>query len=1443
MQVILPLFFLVTLLNISVQQVYHVMPSDPSLPGCHADLTCFTIDQYLEQPTIYFTTGSTFVFLSGNHRLNATINLRNVSNITLRGDSHAKITTFHSIECQEVSKLRIESLTFLLHPTLNMETWFLKFTNSSKVVIYFSTFQRSGNFSGNYAGAIHATQSTLDVVGCLFRENSAISGGAIYIMKARVLIVNNMFVDNSAEFHGGAVYLSASLVIISGNSFSGNMAARGGGAISSQYSNVTIGGTSDSDSLSISNCCVDWSLNTTSQYYDTTLSTILDLFVTTVNKSGAYFAGNAGGKGGAVYALNSNVTLNGTVVVFKNNTASKEGGALCVKHKSMVIMKARCMYFIGNEAKTGGAISTVDVTLLIGGEGNAIHVYFLNNSANNAGAIHFQGIENCTVLGNSYFVRNNAFENGGAIATLYGALTISGAIFYANSASLHGGAIASSSHRFTLSGPAIFQKNKANHCGGAIIFETPAHVALNGATINFNENSAKDGGAIYVKGSKLTAVAEVTRFSHNTAQRRGGGIFVTSGYFGHSESILIMYANFTNNTAATCGGALYVHTRAHIHFDNIFAFGNSGSALCFFGGTNVSFSGTTNISKNTGTFGGGVSVTSQSSFLKFVDYSVFDGNNANLGGAMYLPRQTIMLFSGFVLFKNNSAHEDGGALYAIGTDIVIDSYGRMNFSYNSAQNGGAMHLSTSFLTFNYMAKLFTTCNYASKYGGGIYHEDVVTTSQCNFYNSDTTHVSKLPYCFLKFCSASGDHYRNKARAISYNDSSGNGGSFIYGGLLDRCQFNMISEESSIIVPYEYFLENFFQSVTAIAITSDPYQLCFCESDDNYDCLGEKNITIYRGQKFNISLLALNQLRHCTSTNIASVLTSAGRLNLNSQLQTLKPVCYNLTYNIYSTEDSERLQLYTDGPCHDTGVATAIINVMFLPCPDGFRKLYDQCTCEERLRKYNVNCTIYEGVTITKNAGSKLWIGALYENETYQGLILYDSCPMGYCWPGTIDTTLTKPDLQCDRNRNGLLCGSCIDSYSLMFASSKCKECSNTYLVLILPFAAAGIALVIFLSIMRLTVATGMMNSVIFYANIVQANKNQFLHTNRNVLTVFIAWLNFDLGIETCFYNGMTAYIQTWLQFAFPVYMWILVTLIILGSRYSITLSKVVGHNPIAVLATLLLLSYTKILKVTIDVFSFVHLDYPRNKTAVVWLKDGNVPYLQSWHLLLAVVTSLVFVLLFLPYTFLLLLGYKLHRFSGRKSCRWLNRLKPLLDSYYAPYKTHTRYWTGFLLLVRCAMYIVFSFNSLGATDKSLFAIIIVCTIIGLASRYANSGKIYKNISTDIIENSTYLNLIVLSAATLAGFNSAALVYTLIGIVYATLMGITLYHFHITYTVKTAIWLKIRTRTVYLVTSWNNRTAPITDHPISTASSHDPHKIISKTVIELREPLLDSSVVL
>ena len=218
--------------------------------------------------------------------------------------------------------------------------------------------------------------------------------------------------------------------------------------------------------------------------------------------------------------------------------------------------------------------------------------------------------------------------------------------------------------------------------------------------------------------------------------------------------------------------------------------------------------------------------------------------------------------------------------------------------------------------------------------------------------------------------------------------------------------------------------------------------------------------------------------------------------------------------------------------------------------------------------------------------------------------MMDTCPFDFCVEASVNITLinlcsddsdfTYFDVQCNHNHSGMLCGSCSSDYSISLGTLHCLDsCSNSHLALIIPFALAGMALVAVLLLLNLSVANGTINGLIFFVNIIQANHAAFFPLGKTtVLTVFIAWLNLDLGLETCFYDGMNTYAYTWLQFLFPFYVWFLIGVIIFASRYSKRISKSLGTNPVAVLATLFLLPYSKLLRNIIAVLSVTQLEYP-----------------------------------------------------------------------------------------------------------------------------------------------------------------------------------------------------------------------------------------------------------
>ena len=174
----------------------------------------------------------------------------------------------------------------------------------------------------------------------------------------------------------------------------------------------------------------------------------------------------------------------------------------------------------------------------------------------------------------------------------------------------------------------------------------------------------------------------------------------------------------------------------------------------------------------------------------------------------------------------------------------------------------------------------------------------------------------------------------------------------------------------------------------------------------------------------------------------------------------------------------------------------------------------------------------------------------------------------------------------------------------------------------------------------------MINGLILFANIIQAQRATFFAQDAfsSFLSKFIALLNLDQGIEICLYNGLDDYTITWLQFLFPLYIWLIAAALIVSSHYSTRVSWLIGNNAVQVLATLFLITYAKLLQLIIEVFSFITLTYPDSYKRTVWLIDGNVEFLKGKHIPLFLVT-VIFVLISLPYTFILLTIQFLYKIS------------------------------------------------------------------------------------------------------------------------------------------------------------------------------------------------------
>ena len=330
-----------------------------------------------------------------------------------------------------------------------------------------------------------------------------------------------------------------------------------------------------------------------------------------------------------------------------------------------------------------------------------------------------------------------------------------------------------------------------------------------------------------------------------------------------------------------------------------------------------------------------------------------------------------------------------------------------------------------------------------------------------------------------------------------------------------------------------------------------------------------------------------------------------------------------------------------------------LSIPVLPCPTCFVLLNNSCACNVLLRNHNLECYISNQ---TAQLSGYQWVG-----NTSKGILAdFDECPFDYCInKGVIN--LTNYSSQCNYSRTDILCGKCQPGLSTTFGTSQCRACSHYYLFLIIPFAIMGQVLVALLVVLNLTVTAGTLNGMIFYANIFRINDNIFFPANQRsplveFLSTSIAWFNLDFGIETCFYDGMDGYVKTWLQFVFPAYIFTLIGIIIVAGRYSSSISKLCRFNAVPVLATLILLSYSKILRTIITIVSSAPLE-TEESTDIVWLYDGNVQFLEPKHAVLFVFGLSVLIFFVFPYTILLLIAPCLQTKSHWRCFHWINRIQ------------------------------------------------------------------------------------------------------------------------------------------------------------------------------------------
>ncbi len=453
-------------------------------------------------------------------------------------------------------------------------------------VTRFVNFERC-TFDGNqgyYGGAIslYAASSEypnggiVTATDCVFTANQAVkqtggtsnaSGGAIFSDRiSSVTLRNSSFTDNTAELEGGAMYFSGeSDVELTDCTVKNSYAGQHGGAISVRSSYLDIINCDISQSSCINNGGTMYIAYVSNREMNSKVNIVDSAFSNSQSIEGY---------GGFIYATKRALENEHPVLSVKNTTFNG-----------------------GSTAKSGGAIMI----------SNGMQVYFKNVD-----------ILNSTALGGK----------GGALYTSGGIVEYDGGTISGCSASTNGGGIeCEGSANITLN--KITASNNTATGSGGFMYANNATIKLYNSTVSGNSSDGTSGG-IY---AQCTLNVYNTLFENNRTIGNGGAITVyTSG-----QPAVIQDCTFKNNSADDKGGALYVSGKSLLNLYNITATDNNadlgGFMLVTTTGTEVILSGAV-LSDNTAVTEGPIICGNSTGAVLKIDKSTSNYDNAYWSAAV-----------------------------------------------------------------------------------------------------------------------------------------------------------------------------------------------------------------------------------------------------------------------------------------------------------------------------------------------------------------------------------------------------------------------------------------------------------------------------------------------------------------------------------------------------------------------------------------------------------------------------------------------------------------------------------------------------------------------------------------------------------------------------------------------------------------------------------------
>ena len=749
--------------------------------------------------------------------------------------------------------------------------------------------------------------------------------------------------------------------------------------------------------------------------------------------------------------------------------------------------------------------------------------------------------------------------------------------------------------------------------------------------------SSLDYGAVYIGIINpgfvpIQIVFTLCTFLGNFVENTGACLYIS----------VYQFADNTDNVSITLDSTIVLKNSQYTEFPYL----SSAGIFYFYRINRVDITGTSNFSNNYGSV-----ISSKNSNVYLSGNLTFNNNHAMTGPAINLVGNCQLYFMNGVIakFTDNWAQLVGGAIYADGSE----SYDKCVIQIDID-----------------ISQIIFLNNEARRAGNSIYAKPIYS---CYINNN------------LKYLKPSNETIAYYEKYFNFTNNKLNT------TLLQLSTVpQILSQGAGTQIPRRVYPgQEIYYCISAI------------------DALGRK---VY-------STIAIDIVRNHSQTHIPK--TTKVWLSFDDQEQLIQEntKCTVIGVTVHTNDKVNIINaMIVFSQYSQTQIKTEILKIHLCPLGFSLNITIGACTLSQsfmNLQKHggslftikaNLSNQLIERPSLTNS-----WAGIM---ENIHDLGVSPTCPLGYCDSNQTLYYFYSGDLTskhtfklsdgitdyhtplCLYQREGTLCGRCSEGLSVVFGSTECHHCSNTWISTISIYLVAGPLLIYMLYALKLTLTTGTLNGIIFYVQAANCGLIDVLrlhYYNSSIkqlsdLAIFIlSVLNLETGIPLCFYNGMTELWKTGLKFFFPLYYLTIVAVFIILCHISPRLSNRIAHSSVQVLVTVVHLSFSSLLIQLINVMTYAEV-YTSNDVHHVWYLDGNVKYGGHSHRTLMIVTLIIVPGLLLPYILLLLFAKPLRPLACTNKY-----LRPLLEAINAPYKEGKQYWFTLRLLLLCAMYGIYAF--------------------------------------------------------------------------------------------------------------------------------------------------------